>query len=129
MNCIAAASTVLANRIPLITRVFAVLACSFAFSLTASGQIVNVSVFEQFRAHDQHFSCTVEYAPAKCVHDLQQLHRLLEKYNADGLGGWQMGRCLPLRMETVLRKAGGRFSVAGDDFFCRSPGIFRRSPF
>lgn len=89
MNRIAAASTVLTNRIPLLTRVFAVLACSLASSLTASGQIVNVSVFEQFRAHDQHFSCTVEYAPAKCVHDLQQLHRLLERYNADSLGEWQ----------------------------------------
>lgn len=89
MKYIATIATVLANRIRLITRFFAVLAFSFALSLAASGQIVNVSVLEQFRAHDQHFSCTAEYAPAKCVRDLRQLHRLLEKYNADSLGEWQ----------------------------------------
>jgi hypothetical protein len=58
-------------------------------SRTAAGQIANVSVFEQFHAQGQHFSCTVEYAPAKCVHDLQRLQRLLEQYNAGSLGEWQ----------------------------------------
>jgi hypothetical protein len=89
MDCISVVGTDSVSKISLIARVFFALACSFVFSLPASAQIVNIAVMEQFRTRNQHFSCTAEYAPAKCVRDLQRLHRLLEQYNADGLGEWQ----------------------------------------
>jgi hypothetical protein len=89
MKFLSAVRKVFINKISLIVRVSATLACSFAFSLPALAQTVNVSVLEQFRTPHQHFSCTVDYALTKCVHDLQRLHRLLEQYNADGLGDWQ----------------------------------------
>lgn len=89
MNCINSVRKVFLNKVFLITRVLAALGCPLAFSLPVSAQIVTVSVLEQFQTHHQHFSCTVEYAPAKCIRDLQRLHRLLEQYNADGLGEWQ----------------------------------------
>ena len=88
MNCISALR-IFGNQRPLMIRVWAALVCSVAFFLPAAAQSVNVSVLEQFRTHDQHFSCTVEYVAARCVRDLQRLHHLLEQYNADGLGAWQ----------------------------------------
>lgn len=89
MNLLTSADlNVVAGKISLFRWVIAALACSLLSPLS-SAQIVKISVLEQFRAHDQHFSCTVEYAPAKCVNDLQRLHGLLEQYHADRLGEWQ----------------------------------------
>src|SRR5215510_12163823 len=89
MNCLSAVRKIFVNKISLLIRVLATLVYSFAFSLPTSAQTVNVSVLEQFRTHQQRFSCTVEYVSAKCVRDLERLRRLLELYNADGLGEWQ----------------------------------------
>jgi hypothetical protein len=77
------------KRTDSIFRILAALTFFFLCSPFCSAQIVKISVLEQFRIHNQHFSCTVEYAPEGCVRDLQRLHRLLEQYNADGLGEWQ----------------------------------------
>jgi hypothetical protein len=70
-------------------RVLAVLACWFPFRVPASAQIMKLSVLEQFRLQQQHFSCTPEYPQEKCLRDLQQIRRLLDRYDAGSLGEWQ----------------------------------------
>jgi hypothetical protein len=70
-------------------QVLAVLACSLLWSFPISAQIVKLSVLEEFRTRRQHFSCSMEYAPEKCMRDLRRVYRLLEQYNAEGLGAWQ----------------------------------------
>src|SRR5262249_2999859 len=85
---IAAVRSVFVNDISSFARILAALACLF-LSPPASPQIVKLSVSEQFHTHDQHFSCTLEYAQEECIRDLQRLQRLLERYDADGLGEWQ----------------------------------------
>src|SRR5262245_14546469 len=86
-------SPLIANTFPKkllsVVRPLAAIVCCVALSPFGSAQIVRVSVVEQFRAHEQRFSCTAEYAPANCIRDLQRLEHLLKQYNADSLGEWQ----------------------------------------